>query len=81
MKQYELFNKVYNELVNRFVSARKMKSPDKHEREDAFMSAMIGIEKGNEPYEEFKESFKLVHNIDLSRLLYDSAYNLCKGFK
>lgn len=77
---YQLYSKIYNNLVDRFVSSGKMEEPDKYEREDAFMSAVINIEKGNDDYEEFKSSFKLVHDIDLSEIIYRSAYNLCKGF-
>ena len=79
-EEYALYNKIYNDLVGRKVSIKAMKEPDKYEREDAFMSIVIDIDKGVEPYEAFKESFKLVHEVELSRIVYESAYGLCKGF-
>ena len=79
-EQYDLYNKIYNELVKRKVSRGQMKEPNKYEREDAFMGAILDIEKGIDAYETFRESFKLVHEVELSKKEYESSYHLCKGF-
>ena len=79
-EQYDLYNKIYNELVKRKVSRRQMEEPDKYEREDAFMGAILDIEKGVDAYETFRDSFESVHGVELSKIEYESAYHLYKGF-
>ena len=79
-EMYMLYSKIYNELVKSFVSSGLMEEPDRYEREDAFMSEIIEIENGKDAYEEFKSSFNLVHDVDLSEQMFKSAYDLNKDF-
>lgn len=75
-KQYELITKVHNELLN-----RKRIKADKYEREDSFFGAVFEIEKGADMKEALIKSFNLVYGIEISDLIYDSCYAVCKGFR
>ena len=74
-EQYELFTKVHNELIKRMrINA------DKYEREDSF-SAILDVEKGKDMKESLIHSFKAVYGVEISDVLYDSCYAVCKGFR
>ena len=76
MKDISFYNKLYNELLNRYRI-----NPDKYEREDAFLSAISDIEDGKDEKTAFKEVFKSVHDIELSDIIFNSAYALVCGFR
>lgn len=73
--QYELFTKVHNELINRM----RIKA-SKYQRQDSF-SAVIDVENGKNMKDALIEAFKAVYNVEISDLIYESCYALCKGFK
>ena len=73
-KQYDLFVKIHNELINRM----RIKA-DKYEREDSF-SAIIDIENGKNMKDALIDAFKNVYDVEISDAIYESCYNLCKGF-
>lgn len=70
-KQFELFIKLHNELIE-----RAGLDPDKYERQDSF-SVHIDIENGKDMKETLIEAFDLVHGVDISDI-YDECYALCK---
>lgn len=73
-KQYELFTKVHNELINRMgIEA------DKYERQDSF-SAIIDVENGKNMKDALIEAFKAVYDVEISDSIYESCYALCKGW-
>lgn len=74
-KQYDLFTKVHNELINRLrINA------DKYEREDSF-SVIIDVESGRKSMKEaLIEVFDLVYDVKVTDAIYESCYALCKGF-
>ena len=74
-EQFNFCNKLYNELLN-----RKRINPDKYEREDAFMGAIMDIENGKDMKDAFIDSFKSVHNIEITDEIYQSCFHLVKGF-
>lgn len=76
MKDYSFYSKLYNELLKRYRI-----NPDKYEREDAFLSAIFDIEDGKDEKIAFKEAFKSVHDIELSDIIFNSAYALVLGFR
>lgn len=76
MKDYNFYSKLYNELLKRYRI-----NPDKYEREDAFLSAVFDIEDGKGEKTAFKEVFKSVHDIELSDIIFNSAYALVRGFR
>lgn len=76
MKDYNFYNKLYNELLKRYNL-----NPDKYEREDAFLSAVFDIEDGKDEKTAFKEVFKSVHNIELSDIIFNSACAVVLGFR
>ena len=73
-KQHELFTKIHNELINRM----RIKA-DKYQRQDSF-SAIIDIENGKDMKDTLIKTFKAVYNVEISDLIYDSCYALCKGW-
>lgn len=73
-KQRELFTKVHNELINRM----RIKA-DKYERQDSF-SAIIDVKNGKDMKEALIETFKEVYNVEVTDVIYDSCYALCKGW-
>lgn len=76
MKDISFYSKLYNELLKRYRI-----NPDKYEREDAFLSAIFDIEDGKDEKTAFKEVFKSVHDIELSDIIFNSAYALVRGFR
>lgn len=73
-KQYKLFTKLHNELIDRLgIDA------DKYERQDSF-SAIIDIEKGKDMKEALVEAFDLVYGVEITDKMYESCYALCNGF-
>lgn len=74
-KQYELFTKIHNELINRMgIEA------DKYQRQDSF-SAIIDIENGKDVKEALIETFKSVYDVEIPDRIYEYCYALCKGFR
>ena len=76
MKDCNFYSKLYNELLKRYRI-----NPDKYEREDAFLSAVFDIEDGKDEKTAFKEVFKSVHNVELSDVIFNSAYAAVLGFR
>jgi CRISPR/Cas system endoribonuclease Cas6 (RAMP superfamily) len=76
MKDCNFYSKLYNELLKRYRI-----NPDKYEREDAFLSAVFNIEDGKDEKTAFTEVFKSVHNIELSDMIFNSAYAVVLGFR
>lgn len=76
MKDYNFYNKLYNELLKRYNL-----NPDKYEREDAFQSVVFDIEDGKDEKIAFKEAFKAVHDVELSDIIFNSAYAVVLGFR
>lgn len=73
-KQRELFTKIHNELIDRMgIEA------DKYERQDSF-SAIIDVENGKDMKEAFVKTFKAVYDVEITDVIYDSCYALCKGW-
>lgn len=73
--QYELFSKVHNELISRMgIEA------DHYERQDSF-SAIIDVMNGKDMKEALIEAFDAVYDVEVTDEIYESCYNLCKGFK
>lgn len=76
MKDYNFYNKLYNELLKRYRI-----NPDKYERADALLSAVSDTEDGKDEKTAFKEVFKSVHNVELSDIIFNSAYATVLGFR
>ena len=75
-KQYELISKVHNELIDRLgIDA------DKYEREDAYFGVVFEVEKGVDMKDAFIKSFDLVYGIDVTDVMYNSCYAVCKGWE
>ena len=74
-KQIELITKIHNELLE-----RKRIKADKYEREDSFFEVKYDIENGKSMKDAFIDSFKNVYGIEISDMLYESSYYLCKGW-
>nr|DAQ21534.1 MAG TPA: hypothetical protein [Caudoviricetes sp.] len=76
MKDISFYSKLYNELLKRYRI-----NPDKYEREDAFQSAVSDIEDGKDEKTAFKEVFKSVHDVELSDIIFNSAYAVVLGLR
>lgn len=77
MKQedFRLYNKIYNELLDMYGI-----DLDKYEREDAFMGAIISVEKEGKNFKDaIIHSFDAVHDIDLTEEEYEIALKEVKG--
>lgn len=76
-EQIDLFIKVHNELIN-----RKRIKADKYEREDSCWGAFLDVKNGKKNMKDaLIDAFKNVYDVEVSDAIYESCYNLCKGFK
>lgn len=74
-KQIELITKIHNELLK-----RKRINADKYEREDLFFGVKYDMANGKSMKDAFIDSFKAVYGVEISDMLYESCYHLCKGW-
>lgn len=71
-----LISKIYNEILE-----RSGVDADKYEREDAFFGILHSVQKGVDLNESIKDVFDIVHGIEVSDALIDSAKAVCVGFR
>lgn len=71
-----LISKIYNEILE-----RSGVDADKYEREDAFFGILNDVQKGVDLNESIKDVFDIVHGVEVSDALIDSAKAVCVGFR
>lgn len=76
-EQYDLISKIHNELIKRTGI-----EPDKYEREDVFFGVIHDVENGlRDMKESFIHAFDVVYAVEVTDRLYNSCYELCRGFR